>query len=186
MNIEWAGTDSIFPYPGNPRVNDAAVDKAAASISEFKWRQPIVVDSDRVIIAGHTRLKAALKLGLATVPVHVADGLSPAQVKAYRIADNKTGELAEWDDELLSVEMGDLQAFDFDLELTGFSMEEIEELLCVEEGIVGGAGETGVAETNQLEEFEYQIVIACDGEAHQGELLEELDERGLKCRPLIL
>ena len=96
MKIELRKLSEIKPYPGNPRVNDAAVAAVAASIREFGFRQPIVVDEDGVIIVGHTRWKAARKLGLETVPVHVAMGLTPAQVKAYRLADNKTGELSDW------------------------------------------------------------------------------------------
>jgi ParB-like chromosome segregation protein Spo0J len=95
LNIELRDTRSITPYERNPRINDKAVDAVATSLKEFGFRQPIVVDTGNVIIAGHTRYKAALKLGLQKVPVHIATDLSPEQVKAYRIADNKTGELAE-------------------------------------------------------------------------------------------
>src|SRR5260370_38002310 len=90
VQIELRPIASIRPYHNNPRHNDAAVDAAAASIREFGWQQPIVVDEDGVIIVGHTRYKAVLKLGLETAPVLVAMGLTPAQVKAYRIADNQT------------------------------------------------------------------------------------------------
>jgi len=101
MKIEQWKLSDIKPYPGNPRQNDAAVDAVAASIKEFGFRQPIVVDPEGVIVVGHTRYKAALKLGLETVPVHVARGLTPIQIKAYRIADNKTSDLATWDLNLL-------------------------------------------------------------------------------------
>ena len=87
----------VKPYDRNPRRNDNAVDAVAASIREFGFRQPIVVDRDGVIIVGHTRLKAAKKLGMKEVPVLVADDLTEEQVKAYRLADNKAGELAGWD-----------------------------------------------------------------------------------------
>src|SRR5215468_7665980 len=98
MKIELRKVSEIKPYPGNPRVNDAAVDAVAASIREFGFRQPIVVDTEDVIVVGHTRYKAALKLGLERVPVHVAKGLTPAQAKAYRLADNQTATLSGWDD----------------------------------------------------------------------------------------
>src|SRR3989304_2593936 len=101
MKIEQWKLSDIKPYAGNPRQNDAAVDAVAASIKEFGFRQPIVVDIDGVIICGHTRYKAAQKLGLQEVPVHVATDLTPAQIKAYRIADNKTADLAVWDYQLL-------------------------------------------------------------------------------------
>jgi hypothetical protein len=99
MHVEMRPIASIQPYENNPRQNDAGIDAVAASIQEFGFRQPIVVDEDGVIIVGHTRYKAALKLGLDMVPVHVAVGLSPAAAKAYRIADNQTATLSQWDDE---------------------------------------------------------------------------------------
>lgn len=117
------------PYPGNPRLNDDAVESVAQSIKTFGWRQPIVVDADGVIIVGHTRLKAAQKLGLTEVPVHVARDLTPDQVRAYRLADNKLAELAEWNMELLPIEIGALQAADFDLDLLGFDEDELAKIL---------------------------------------------------------
>jgi DNA modification methylase len=113
----------------NPRRNDQAVDAVAASIQRFGFRQPIVVDENGDIVVGHARYKAALKLGLQQVPVHVAKGLSPAQIRAYRIADNKTAELAEWNHELLVQELVDLQGMNFDLDLVGFSADELTRLL---------------------------------------------------------
>ena len=129
MNIELRDIDSIRPYEGNPRVNDQAVEAVAASLREFGFRQPIVVDEAGVIIVGHTRWKAAKKLGLAKVPVHVANDLSPEKAKAYRIADNQTATLAEWNYELLPIELKDLQAADFDLSLLGFDEKELAKLL---------------------------------------------------------
>src|SRR5262249_32422941 len=113
----------------NPRLNDAGVDAVAASIREYGFRQPIVVDEDGVILVGHTRYKAALKLKLEEVPVHVAVGLSPAQAKAYRIADNQTATLSAWDEDKLPLELAQLQQMDFDLNLTGFSADELVRLL---------------------------------------------------------
>ncbi len=95
MKVEQRKLDDIKPYEHNPRDNDAAVDAVAASIKQFGFRQPIVVDGDGVIVCGHTRWKAAQKLGLEKAPVHVAKELTPEQVRAYRIADNKSAELAE-------------------------------------------------------------------------------------------
>jgi ParB-like chromosome segregation protein Spo0J len=129
MNIELRDITSIRPYDKNPRNNDDAVEAVAASLRQFGFRQPIVVDADGVIICGHTRYKAAQKLGLAKVPVHVAQDLSPEQVKAYRIADNKTAELAEWNMDLLPIELKDLQAADFDLSALGFDADELAALL---------------------------------------------------------
>jgi DNA modification methylase len=129
MKVQLVPITSIRPYDKNPRLNDYAVDAVANSIREFGFRQPIVVDKKGVIIVGHTRYKAALKLGLKEVPVHVARGLTPAQVKAYRIADNQTASLAQWDYDLLPLELADLQKMNVDLDLTGFSSEELLRLL---------------------------------------------------------
>ncbi len=125
MKIEFRRLSEIKPYPGNPRVNDDAIAAVAASIREFGFRQPIVVDTEGVIVVGHTRWKAAQLLGLAKVPVHVATDLTPEQIRAYRIADNKTNELAEWDFDLLPLELSALRDADFDLRLLGFSQDEL-------------------------------------------------------------
>ncbi|OWK39950.1 DNA modification methylase [Fimbriiglobus ruber] len=128
MDVQMRPVGSITPYPGNPRDNAAAVDAVAASIREFGFRQPIVVDAASVIVVGHTRYQAAVRLGMVEVPVHVAD-LTPAQAKAYRLADNQTATLATWDEALLPKELADLQALDFDLTLTGFSADDLARLL---------------------------------------------------------
>lgn len=116
--IVYLKTEEITPYFNNPRANDSAVDMVAESIASFGFRNPIIVDKDRVIIAGHTRLKAAEKLGLAEVPVIVAEDLTEDQARAFRLVDNRTAEVADWDfaklaEELQSVDL-DLSAFDFD------------------------------------------------------------------------
>ena len=137
MKIELRPISDIKPYPNNPRINDDAVDTVAGSIKEFGFRQPIVVDTDGVIICGHTRFKAAQKLGLEKVPVHVATDLTADQIKAYRIADNKSSELADWNFDLLPIELGELQTAGFDLSLLGFDSDELLKLMSgdVAEGI---------------------------------------------------
>src|SRR5215207_8370243 len=120
MLVELRSLDSIKPYPGNPRVNDAAVQAVANSIRAFGWRSAIVVDEHDVILAGHTRYLAAQKPGLAEVPVHVAVGLFPDQARAYRIADNQTANLSTWDDDKLVAKLMGLQAAGVDLDQTGF------------------------------------------------------------------
>ena len=129
MNIELRPVAEIKPYEKNPRINDAAVEAVARSIREFGFRQPIVVDADGVIVVGHTRWKAALKLGLERVPVHVARELTPEQTRAYRIADNKTAELAEWNLDLLPIELAELQDAGIDWSLLGFDADELASLL---------------------------------------------------------
>lgn len=129
LEIFKIATEKVIPYARNPRKNEEAVSKVAASIKEFGWRQPIVVDKDYVIIAGHTRLMAAQSLGLKEVPIHVAEDLSEAQVKAYRIADNRVADEAEWDYDLLKLELADLGNMDMDLSLLGFDPDELDDLL---------------------------------------------------------
>ena len=129
MKIVLKKLSEIHPYEANPRINEPAIDAVAASLKEFGFRQPIVVDADMTIIAGHTRWKAAQRLGLELVPVHVADTLTPAQVRAYRLADNRTAEIADWDMGKLTIELEQLRAENYDLTLTAFGELEIDRML---------------------------------------------------------
>lgn len=124
MQIVYKNTAELHEYENNPRNNDAAVDKVAASIREFGFKVPIVVDAAGVIVAGHTRIRAARLLGMDKVPCIVADDLTEEQVKAFRLADNKTAEIAEWDFALLEAELAEL---DMDMEQFGFDMSAFEE-----------------------------------------------------------
>jgi len=125
----------IQPYEKNPRNNDHAVQYVANSIKEFGFKVPIILDKDDVIVAGDTRLKAALELGLDEVPTIYADDLTEVQIKAYRIADNKVAEIAKWDNEKLSKLLEELDQLDFDLYLTGFNPAEIDLIFAGAEGI---------------------------------------------------
>ncbi len=138
MQVELWNIDDVKPYERNPRINDDAVEAVANSIKEFGFRQPIVVDVNGVIICGHTRLKGAKFLGLEKVPVHVAKELTPEQIKAYRIADNRTNEIAEWNYELLPIELSELQDMNFDLSLLGFDTSELDKLLNGEDTVTDG------------------------------------------------
>lgn len=122
MQIENWNINDVKPYENNPRKNDEAVEYVANSIREFGWQQPLVVDSDGVLIVGHTRLRAAQMLGISDVPVVVADNLTAEQAKAYRIADNKTSEASKWDYDLLNVELEDIDWQDINMESFGFSL----------------------------------------------------------------
>lgn len=133
MNVQQVKIEKVKPYDKNPRKNKAAVDYVANPIKEFGFQQPIVVDKDMVVIAGHTRLKAAKKLKLKEVPVVIADNLTEEQVKAYRLADNKTAEKAEWDFDLLTDELLSLQELDFDMEQFGFDFDFSEDEEAVED-----------------------------------------------------
>jgi hypothetical protein len=159
----------IKPYGKNPRINDAAVDAVVQSITAFGWRQPIVVDGDGVIIVGHTRWKAAQKMGLTSVPVHVADGLTPEQAKAYRLADNRSGEFAEWDFSLLAEEIDgigaelqvQIDALDFDGLLEGAPPA------LPEEGLTDADASGAYAE-------QYGVIVVCKSEEHQRQVYERL------------
>ena len=128
--IQYINLNDVVPYANNPRNNDGeAVDKVASSIKEFGFNVPLVIDNDNVIITGHTRYKAAKKLKLNEVPCIYAEHLTPAQVKAYRIADNKVSEFSKWNDSTLAIEFEQLQELELNLNLTGFDDWEIEHLL---------------------------------------------------------
>ena len=177
--IAWVSIERVIPYEKNPRRNDgAAVAKVAASLREFGWRQPIVVDAKGVIIAGHTRLKAALSLGMTEVPVHVATNLSNAQAKAYRIADNRTGEESEWDVPVLAEELAALRlAEDLDLDalakFTAFDLSEIERIL-------GADPTTELGES--FADNALGIFVTCISETDQHALFDRLTTEGRSCK----
>ena len=123
MEIIYLKPDELVPYENNPRDNDEAVEYVANSINEYGFKVPIIIDKDNVIVAGHTRLKAAEKLGLKKVPCILADDLSKAKIKAFRLADNKVSELAEWDKGKLNIELEDIE---IDMSSFGFELENIE------------------------------------------------------------
>ena len=129
LQVEHWPTDKLIDYARNPRKNDHAVEQMASVITEFGFRIPVVAKSSGELVDGHLRLKAARKLGLATVPVVLADDLSPAQIKAFRLLANRSATWAEWDEELLGLELTELQDAGFDLELTGFTEDEWTELI---------------------------------------------------------
>lgn len=124
MTIKEIKIEELREYENNPRHNDGAVDAVAESIKQFGFKVPVVVDRNNVIVAGHTRIKAALKLGLDTVPCIIADDLTDEQIKAFRLADNKTAELAEWDFNALEAELYNLQNT-FDMSVFGFDLDKI-------------------------------------------------------------
>ena len=125
---------ALIPYENNPRRNEKAVEAVANSIRDFGFKNPIIVDKDNVIISGHTRRLAALKLGLKEVPVIVGDDLTDAQVKAFRLADNRVAELAVWDEDLLKQEMA--KAVGMNLAEYGFDTEAIEKVIQEETGVI--------------------------------------------------
>ena len=138
MKIKNTDINHIKAYDKNPRNNANSIDRVADSIAEFGFRQPIVVDEDMIVLAGHTRLLASKQLGLKKVPVHIADGLTNAQKKAYRIMDNKSSEDSEWDQDLLSLEIKDLIQDNYDLNMTGFTPEQLDALSVLTEAVLEG------------------------------------------------
>ena len=127
FHVEMWDIDRPIDYPKNARKwSPKAVEKVATSIREFGWRQPVVVDSAGVIVIGHLRRAAGKSIGLTECPVHVAADLSPAKIRALRLADNRTAQEAEWDLDILASEFADLKTFDFDLTITGFDLTQVD------------------------------------------------------------
>jgi len=180
MKITMWRTDKVIPYARNPRqITEQAISKVAASLKEFGWQQPIVVDEGGVIIVGHTRLMGAQRLGMTEVPVHVATGLSRAQIAAYRIADNRTGEEAKWDKDLLAVEFGELDGtLEQIASLTAFDVDEINKICDISDETEDEPG------GNDAVDSRFEVVITCQDEAHQEQVFQELAEEGYQCRVL--
>ena len=133
-NETWP-IEKFVEYVRNPRKNDHVVDRIAAAIREFGFRVPMIVKSDGTIVDGHLRLKAAKKIGLTELPVVLADDLTPQQVKAFRLSVNKMAELAGWDEDMLRLELRELGDMGFDLELTGFGLDEVGTMILEGDGL---------------------------------------------------
>ena len=173
-SIVMLPVSEVRPYEKNPRKNAEAVKYVKASIEKFGFKQPIVIDSNRVIICGHTRLEAAKSLGMAEVPCIVADDLTDAQVKALRLADNKVAEFSEWEMNLLGEELGELSEIS-DIDMGDFGFDDNLDKIGDEEE--NGTEEKGV---NLSETF--QIIVECENEIEQQEIFEKLSGEGYKCR----
>jgi ParB-like chromosome segregation protein Spo0J len=155
--IEQWPLDRLIEYARNPRKNDHAVEKIAAAIHEFGFRVPILARSDGLVVDGHLRLKAARKLGMETVPVLLADDMSDTQVRAFRLSVNKMAELAEWDIEMLALEIEDLKLLDFDITMTGFEIAELENIGVIKEE------KTIVPESSakEIDADDFQMELTC-------------------------
>jgi ParB-like chromosome segregation protein Spo0J len=128
LKFETWPIERLIEYARNPRKNDHAVDKIAGAIKEFGFRIPVVAKSDGLVVDGHLRLKAAKKLGLTEVPVILADDMTEVQIKAFRISVNRMAEFADWDNEMLALELAEIGELGFNLDLTGFTAEDIQSL----------------------------------------------------------
>ena len=149
LEIHYRPTESLIAYSRNPRKNDHAVEQMAGVIREFGFRIPIIAMSTGDVVDGHLRLKAAQHLGLETVPVLLADDLTPSQIKAFRLLANRSATWADWDDELLGLELAELQDAGFDLALTGFSEDEWDALIAGDEGTEGLTDEDAIPEVTE-------------------------------------
>ena len=184
MNILNIDIDKIIPYINNPRNNEEAIDKVASSIKEFGFKVPIIIDENNVVVTGHTRLLASKKLGLKTVPCVVANDLSEAQIKAFRIADNKVSEYSKWDKDLLRIELEGLEEMDFDLDLVNIDYSDFDlEIDYIEDDFIE------IKEREDLSDkvnSAYEIIIEFDYEEEQDEMYNRFIEEGLRCRVLTL
>lgn len=180
---EYVPIATLVPWPGNPRANAKAVDKVAESIRRFGFAAPIVARlANRQVIAGHTRLLAARKLGLEQVPVRFLD-LDEQQAHALSLADNRTGEIAEWNDEALAEVLRDLQAQEVDIAGLGWNEKELASLLGESPG-ANPLPAPGDAEQDFLL-VRFSILVECDNDADQRRLIARFMEEGLKCRAVM-
>ena len=162
MTIVIKNIKDIKPYEKNPRINDNAVDKVAESIKQFGWKVPIVIDKNNVIVTGHTRYKAAEKLGINEIPCIIANDLTDAQIKAYRIADNKVADFAIWDNKLLLEELADLDNIGEDI-FTGFEIGDVFNVFDEKENSPIALNDTG---------FVYELVLKSEDK----EKLKKIEE----------
>ena len=184
LNVKMVPIGDVVPYEKNPRLNDQAVDAVASSIREFGFKVPIVVDSKGVVVSGHTRLKAAKALGLAEVPVIVADDLDDTKIKAFRLADNKVAELADWDESLLIKELEELDDLNYDMGQFDFEFD-----LDDADGVGSdGDGSDDMGDIpdniNVMETFALNVIVK--DEAEQAELYEEMLGRGYEVKVVSL
>ena len=175
---EWVSIDALTPWDKNPRINAHAVDEVAKSITRFGWGAPILARlADGVVIAGHTRLKAAQKLKLDKVPVRYLD-LDPAQAAALALADNKLNERASWDDEALRDIISELSDQAIELDGLGWDDEQLGALF-------DEPDESQEADIDDIGEYKYSVIVECSGEVQQSDLMQRLESEGYTCQPLI-
>ena len=182
-SVERVPTASLTPFARNSKKHDdAQIAQLAASIREWGFTSPILRDETGMILAGHGRLAAAQRLGLETVPVITAAGWSEAKKRAYVIADNRLSEIGGgWDMDMLAVELGDLSTEGFDLDLTGFTDEDLAGMLGIDEADEGGSGDTGGIDYVE----KYAVLVECDDEESQGRTFDDLQSRGYTCKVLV-
>jgi hypothetical protein len=185
LTVVYRALSDLVPYANNARTHsDAEIEQLVASYNEFGWTNPILIDGDDGIIAGHRRYLMAQRIGLREAPCIVLPHLSAAQRRAYVLADNKLALNAGWDEEKLRSEIIDLvsvrRSSGLDFMAIGFSMDELRD------AAFPAQKKSRSAASGLSSGLSYQIIIECDGDDQQAEILEELKNRGIKCKPLIL
>ena len=174
LQIVYKNVDDLIPYARNAKIHDENnINLIAGSIKSFGFNNPVLLDGENGIIAGHGRVLASKKLGIKQIPTIELQGLSDAEKRAYIIADNRLTEKSEWDKEILSLELQDLNELGIDLNIIGFNENDINKMI-------------GTPESDTSEEVAYKeqlnIVVECSSEEEQEKLYNEFSERGLKCR----
>jgi len=170
MEIVWVDHNDIKPYAKNPRNNEKTLDSLSESLERYGWQQPVVVDKNGVIIVGHTRYEAAVKLGWNDIPVVYADELSDDQSKAYRIMDNKTHDYSRWDIEVLKTELESIE----DVEHTAFSLKELDDVMYPELGLIGNK--------TKKNDVKHRVIVELKDKASMEELESELNKEGYVCQ----
>ena len=185
MKVKDISVDILKEYENNPRFNDNAIDKVAESIKQFGFKVPIVVDRNNIIVAGHTRYKAAQQLQLDKVPCIVADDLTPEQVKSFRLADNKVSEYSTWDQEKLYIELMELETLEFNVESFGFNIQEIS-TTTTEDDLEQEKNFNDDNEINTDSNFNYKeqygVIVICENEEQQEHIFNELMQQGYECK----
>jgi len=177
IEIQYKATEDLIPYARNSRTHSAEqVAQIAASIREFGWTNPILIDGENGIIAGHGRVLAAHKLGETQVPTIELSHMSDTQKRAYIIADNKLALNAGWDSEMLALEMDEIKNAGYDLGLTGFNLDEIAAL--------NGNENIDNDHKEPIDESRNLLMIECQGERELETLFEEMQKRGFECKIL--
>ena len=173
LKIVYKPISELKEYSNNPRINDDAVKAVKNSISSFGFKVPVVIDSNDIIVAGHTRVKACYELGITEVPCIIADDLTEEQIRAFRLADNKTAEIAEWDFEKLAEELDDI--LDIDMSEFGF-----------DDGLIDTMGDDvtsdDIEDIGDSVKQSYDIIVKCDSESEQEETYEALTGMGYRCQ----
>jgi hypothetical protein len=169
----------LIPYENNPRINEQAIEQLIVNIEEFGFTDPIIVDKDMVILAGHTRREAAIRLGMKEVPVHIMTNISTAKGKAFRLAHNKAGEIAGWDFDKLSIELDDLRDM-YDMEIFGFDMSSDIDGLFADD--FGGEIDTPQPVPEEVSEPNSAVIVEVDSDDDAHDLIERLSSEGYVCR----